>query len=67
MFFNPKMETNWLETFVSTPHHIQVISSNVKYSTDYFGFSRPSDAVVDIVVMRQHSAVITAEFQRLQI
>ena len=52
--------------FVSTQHHIPVVSNNVKYSTDYFGYSRPSDADADIV-MWQHSAIIKAEVQRLQI
>jgi hypothetical protein len=67
MSFNPKMKTNFLETFVSTPHHIQVVSNNVKYSTDYFGVSRSSDANSDIAVLRQRNAIIRAELQRLPI
>jgi hypothetical protein len=66
MSFHPKMKTNFLQTFVSTPHHIQVVSNNVKYSTDYFGVSRPSDANADIAVMRQRNAIVRAEL-RLQI
>jgi hypothetical protein len=50
MLFNPKREANFLQTFVSTLHHIPVVSNNVKYSTVYFGFSRPSDADADTVM-----------------
>jgi hypothetical protein len=67
ILFNPKREANFLETFLSTLHHIQAVSNNVKYSTDYFEFSRSSDDDADIVVMLQHSAINKAEFQRLPI
>jgi len=34
MLFNPKRETNYLETFVSTLRRIPVVNNNVKYSAD---------------------------------
>jgi len=46
MLFNLKREANFLETFVSTLHHIPVLNNNVKYSTDYLMIIGPCIIVI---------------------